>query len=750
MAEQAETPAWQQAIKEEWERRHGSEEALESKYEDEQGDMKFRYPLMARAFSSKEVTAVVESVLTGQLTMSHKVKEFEKKFAEYVGSPYAVMVNSGSSANLLALSVACNPARLGRLPKGSECLCPAVCWSTSLWPIIQMGLVPVLVDVDPNTLQIDIADLQRKVSKNTSSILLVHVLGNVGDMNSVMSIVDAHKLCLIEDTCESLGASYDDKKLGTIGDFGTYSFYFSHHITTGEGGMVTCKTLEDYDLLKCLRAHGWSRDLSNKKELEAKYSHMDPRFLFVNLGYNLRPMEISGAMGILQLEGLPKANGVRNENRQRIEAAMRAHPKFNGQLDSVLIVPKADPAWFGYSVLVNSRFRHQYSALIKYLTANGVENRPIISGNFARQPSLELLDLKVTAEDFPGAEQVGSCGLFVGVHTTPLKDEQVDFLVETFMKFPWDARDKILVTGGTGLVGQALQAMVARASNPREEWLFLGSKDCDLTDLEATRLCWSINKPTHVIHLAVLLMDGQRMRERKVELWETNMRMNENVLKVCREHKVQKLVSCLSSYAYPAKLLDGATPESHLHQGAPHSPIETYAYAKRMLEVLSRCYREEYRCKFVTVLPTNIFGPYGSLRPTGPVVEGLIARTIGAQNTGEPLQLYGTGKPKRQFLFNKDLAQMLYWALREYDDAETLNLVGEEVAISEVVEYVTKGLNYTGETKSDTSRADGPLTTTIDGGKFAKLNPEFKRTPFKEAIEQTLEWHRLRASSKKL
>jgi len=171
-----------------------------------------------------------------------------------------------------------------------------------VWPIVQLGMEPVLVDIDPHTLNVDLEKLKSKITSKTKAMVVVHILGNSAPMTSLLKLCADNDLIVIEDTCESLGSKTNGKFLGTLGDFGTFSFYYSHHITTGEGGMVLCHSQEDYDLLKCLRAHGWSREMSNRKELEELHSDVDPRFLFVNVGYNFRPMEIQAAFGLHQLE----------------------------------------------------------------------------------------------------------------------------------------------------------------------------------------------------------------------------------------------------------------------------------------------------------------------------------------------------------------------------------------------------------------------------------------------------------------
>jgi CDP-4-dehydro-6-deoxyglucose reductase, E1 len=178
------------------------------------------------------------------------------------------MVNSGSSANLLALSVLTNPLRSVHLRAGDKVAVPAVCWSTSLWPVLQTGLVPVLVDVDPQTLNLSIPSLRAALRQHDlKAVLMVHVLGNSTDLKALLELASEHGLLLMEDTCESLGSRYQGKMLGSLGSFGTFSFYFSHHMTTIEGGMVLAESAEDYDLLKCLRAHGWSREQSNRTTL---------------------------------------------------------------------------------------------------------------------------------------------------------------------------------------------------------------------------------------------------------------------------------------------------------------------------------------------------------------------------------------------------------------------------------------------------------------------------------------------------
>ena len=215
---------------------------------------KNKYLLSPNSFSNDDIIKASKVLFSKKITMGNITKIFEKKFAKFIGSKYALMVNSGSSANLLAMFALINPLKKNYLKPGDECLIPALCWSTSLWPIVQAGLRPKFVDVDPTTLNISIQDLKKKINKRTKAIMSVHVLGNTTNMDELNKIIKKKKLFLIEDTCESLGSKYSKKYLGTLGDFGTYSFYYSHQITSGEGGMITCNNKEDYDS-PCIPPH---------------------------------------------------------------------------------------------------------------------------------------------------------------------------------------------------------------------------------------------------------------------------------------------------------------------------------------------------------------------------------------------------------------------------------------------------------------------------------------------------------------
>jgi CDP-6-deoxy-D-xylo-4-hexulose-3-dehydrase len=266
------------------------------------------------------------------------------------------------------------------------------------------------------------------------AVMMVHVLGNSTQMEELLNLVKENDLILIEDTCESLGSKYQDRYLGTFGDFGTFSFYFSHHMTTIEGGMIITKNDQDYDLLKCLRTHGWSREQSNKEELESKYKHIDPRFLFINMGYNLRPMEIQAAFGLEQIKRLEMMNANRCENVEKMKKAFLGHPLWKDQLQFPLPTKGLNPCWFGFPFLIKQQLKEGREKFTKDLLKRGIDTRPIISGNMALQPAVKIFNVDISMAPFTGAQIIHERGFFVGCHSKPLDDERIHRLVTTVIE----------------------------------------------------------------------------------------------------------------------------------------------------------------------------------------------------------------------------------------------------------------------------------------------------------------------------
>jgi len=763
---------WRDAICSEW--RHRRQE------EDARAPNTAIFPLALNPFGEDEISAMTDVLLTGRLTLGKHIEEAERLFAAAVGAPFAVFVNSGSSANLLAVAAITNKLRLGHLEQGDEVLVPAVCWSTSAFPLIQLGLKPVFVDVDPRTLNADIDEMEKRMSPRVKAVMAVHVLGNSCCMSELLAFVRRHGLVLVEDTCESLGSTFVDKTasagaedndsnnqvvkfLGTAGDFGTYSFYFSHHITSGEGGMVVCQNEEDYNYLRCLRAHGWTRHLTNSAEVEAQHPTIDPRFLFVNVGYNLRPLEVQGAMLKVQLAKMHAFNDCRRDNMSRITSALQADPRFGKVMAIAQAAENTNPAWFGVGALLHRPYMHQLSAYLDYLTANGVENRPIISGNFVRQPAIAAYCPGERPEDYPGAEVIHTRGFFIGVHQVRVDDATVAKLVDVMLGFEFVPRKTVLVTGASGMLGRHVQDQIMTI-NPElqadAEWVFVTSKDADLCDKRQVENLFKRHQPTHVLHCAAKLQAIQVMTDRPIDFWLANVTMNNNVLSVAHEFQSWtgpiKVVSVLSTVMFPkdAEYPMTASPE-RLYSGAHHPAAESYAAAKRALCQLSQWYRKQHGDAFTCVLPGNFFGEYGDFdEATAPLVNALITRADAAVQTqqkeeeGETssssLKVMGTGRPERQVMHASDLARACLWALEHYDESEPIIVAGEEVSVRHMAELVCAGTGFMGGLTFDEGSVDGPLRRTADTSQLQELCPGFKFMPLAQSIKATVEWYRSR------
>ncbi len=392
---------------------------------------KYFFPLVKNPYRSKDIFKAIKVLKTGKLTMGTNVLNFEKEFTSKLKTNYSLMVNSGSSANLLAIQCLINPYRKKRLKVGDEIIIPSLCWSTSLWPIVQSGLKPIFVDIDKETLNINLTDLEKRITKKTKGIMLVHVLGNSTDMTKLLKIKKKYKLILIEDTCESLGAQYKSKFLGTFGEFSSYSFYASHQISSGEGGMICCKDKSDYEIIKSLRSHGWSRNLSNEKKISNNNPHLDKRFIFYNSGFNLRPTEIAGAIGRSQFKDLFKFKKIRNLNRRNIINLFKKNKKINKTIKVIKPNKFVNPSWFGLPLIVNKK--NLLKNIMLKLEKNGIETRPIISGNFLKQPSVKKYGL-IKKIKYKNADYINNHGFFIGLPFNKIKLNILKKIEQSFQK----------------------------------------------------------------------------------------------------------------------------------------------------------------------------------------------------------------------------------------------------------------------------------------------------------------------------
>jgi CDP-6-deoxy-D-xylo-4-hexulose-3-dehydrase len=390
---------------------------------------KWKVPLSVPPYDWKEVNEVIDSLLEIKLTMGHKVKQFEAMFAKYIGTKHAIMFNSGSSANLVALDI----LKMEADSNGSgrnEVITPSVTWPTSIYPIVNAGLVPRIVDVDLENFNMSMDEINNNINEKTLAIMPVHLLGNPMNMTEISSIANKNDLFVIEDCCEAHGAEYNKIKVGKFGDMGTFSFYASHHITTGEGGMLVTDNDKYAEIARSLRAFGWIRDSANKKQISKKYPHIDNRFLFMNMGYNFKPTELMAAFGIHQIKKLDSFI----KNRQK--TADYWNSRLSRYSDKIAVQRQeknSKHVWFGYPITINKKSGINRDDLMKYLESHSIETRPIAAGNMLEQPSIKLFKHKSSRVN-ENSKIIMRDSFFIGNHNL-IGDVERKYVADVIIRF---------------------------------------------------------------------------------------------------------------------------------------------------------------------------------------------------------------------------------------------------------------------------------------------------------------------------
>ena len=377
---------------------------------------KLHYSLTADSWDNKELLAINKVVKSNRFTMGKNVKKFENNFSKYIGSNYSVMVNSGSSANLLMVAALFYSKKFN-LKRGDEIIVPSVSWSTTYFPLAQYGLKIIFVDIDLNTLNLNHELIEKAITKKTKAIFAVNLLGNSCNYDEIKKISRKHSLYLIEDNCESLGSKYKNKYTGTCGIMGSYSFFFSHHLQTIEGGMIVTNDLNLYEILVSLRAHGWTRDLPEINTVQnKKLDKFYDSFNFVLPGYNLRPGELNGAIGIEQLKKIKFFMKMRRLN------AIFFKKLFANDKNILIQSETGTSSWFGFSMILINKLAKKRDDVIKFLELNNIETRPIVAGNFTKNPVIQYLDYRISGK-LTNADISDKQGFFIGNDHRNLHDE---------------------------------------------------------------------------------------------------------------------------------------------------------------------------------------------------------------------------------------------------------------------------------------------------------------------------------------
>lgn len=383
------------------------------------------YSLSDDTWSSEEIEAIQKVIKSNFFTMGEEVKKYEKSFAEKFGSKYAIMSNSGSSANLLLIAALIYSKRL---KQGDEIIVPSVSWSTTFFPLMQYGLKIKFIDIDIDTLNVDISQLKKAITKNTKAIFTVNLLGNPNEFDEILELCRKNNLILLEDNCESMGALYKGKQLGTLGLAGTYSTFYSHHLCTMEGGVTVTDDEELYHYMLSIRAHGWTRNLPKDSKIYKKNEdEFYESFNFIMPGYNLRPLEMEAVIGSVQLKKLDKIIEQRRENAKYFQEKITKFKDISIQKE----IEKS--SWFGFAMVLKGKLKGKRNSLVSIFKNKGIEVRPIVTGNFTRNKAIEYLDYEIFNK-LNNADYIHDNGLFVGNHSKSNK-ELIDYLIDGIEEF---------------------------------------------------------------------------------------------------------------------------------------------------------------------------------------------------------------------------------------------------------------------------------------------------------------------------
>lgn len=408
-------------------------------------------------FDSSEYKRAIETFLNGWLVLGNEAMEFERLFPLLFGKQYGIVTNSGSSANLLMVASLLSK-NLYNLPKSSGIIVPIAGFPTTLNPIIQHGFIPIFVDIELDTLNLDISQIEKAIHANevlvkTRAIMFAHTLGNPPNMDLIMNIIKDKNLILLEDCCDALGSTYDNKPLGSFGDMASCSFYPAHHITMGEGGFVACKKKEQEKVVRSLRE--WGRacfctgkkaNLSKKGTCGCRYNNwlpslpneiFDHKYVYSEInGYNLKPIELQCSIGLEQLKKLPEIIRKRKENYQKLFNIFSSYEEF---FHLPRKTKKSDPSWFAFPLTIRDGSPFKRSEICGFLEDNLIQTRNYFGGNLMLQPAYEQYAKNISSinsfkENFPNATKATTDTFFLG--TSPvITEEQIQYIAEKIDKF---------------------------------------------------------------------------------------------------------------------------------------------------------------------------------------------------------------------------------------------------------------------------------------------------------------------------
>ena len=687
-------------------------------------------------FDEKEVLQALDALLNVRISQGPKVRQFEEMAARYVGTQYAVACNSGSSANLLALTAL---VASGKVPLGSEVVIPAATFPTVVSPILQAGLVPVYVDVNDRSWNMDPREVEKAIGPKTRVLMPVHTFGNPANMPALMKIARKHKLLVLEDCCEAHGASIGKKKVGSFGDLATLSFFVAHNITTGEGGMVFTNDKHTEDTLRSLREFGRLPDETMRTQRftypDKVLKNFDARYIFTRSGYNLRMTDLAASLGIEQIKKLDALN------KKRL-AIVRNYLKALAPYAKYLVLPTVEKdhlhSFYGFPFVVRKDAPFSRMDLVHFLEERGIETRPFFGGCLPDQPAFRHEPKRVVGT-LPVARWIRDYSIFIGCHAA-LTPDHVRHVTTAFKDFFATVQGAhVLVTGASGFLGtHVVKLLMERGYRVST----LGRGESAYLDLPHYKMDLSREVPTDavrdvdaIVHLASDVSIARSIENPSAHIAH-NSAITFNLLEACRTAKTKPLVVYLSTDRLYGKA------RGPVNEQSPTFPIEPYTASKIMNESALATYANLYDIPYIAIRASAFFGPHQSRR-------SFIADVIQKMKERNDITV-GPLKTVKNFTYVGNVASAVLLALKAPQSAynRAYNIGGKPIALSKILahmkEIVEKKLNKRIKIYIDRSlqlpqqNEIGPFEVSTDSAQKAL---HWKQTvPLEEGLERTVDY----------
>ncbi len=666
---------------------------------------------------------------TKRYTQFTKVRDFENIYSEWQGCKYSIFVNSGSSANLLLIDTL--KEKYG-WNDGDEIIVPAITWITNISPIFQCGLKPVFVDINLSDFSFDYKQIENQITKKTKAIFITHLIGFPSNVNKIKEIIKDKDIKIIEDCCESHGATIDNIKVGNHGLASTFSFYWGHHITTIEGGMVCTNNEDLYQRLLLKRAHGLARELPKElhEAYKKKYPDIDFEFLFLTNGFNFRNTEFNAVLGLSQIKKLDKFIEIRNKNYDRFYEICK---KYHSHL-----ITLHNPGISSFTLPFIFKDMNKKQQFQKRLNQEGIQTRPMIGGNLLKQPFLS--DYK--NDRFTNADFIHHNAFYIGNNQFVGEERltRLQNIMEDFFNTKMNKESRIYISGHTGLVGSALVKLL-RAQGYLN-LILKTHEELDLRNQIDVEEFFQAERPEFVFMFAAKVGGIKAHLNTPAEFIYDNIQIQNNLIHLSWKYNIKKLLFLGSACIYPTNSPQPIK-EQYLMDGKPESSYESFAIAKISGISMCQAYNKQHETNFITVIPSNIYGPGDHFDlENSHLLSALINRFHNAKtNQIQEVTLWGTGTPRRDLLYVDDAAKACLFLMQNYNSSEVINVgTGSDMTVREIGENVKQTIGYNGEIFFDTTKPDGTMKRQVDTAKINSLG-WMAETSIKEGLEKTYKWY---------